>query len=184
MFDHDRFVHLSFHVDTSRINARTALLNMNQLEKWWNDGVVLLSMSRTAQEEAAAGGSSARAQKARSYIFTLTGNLVHAEPRQIDAIAQLLFPNGIADQNEQNDVEVVFNAGKYGAILVTADGASKRQPGGILGNRAGLAALGIEVMTDEQAVLLVRQKILERDMRARWRADQNGTVVPTWVGAD
>ena len=38
-----------------------------------------------------------------------------------------------------NDIEIVFNAAKYEGILVTADGGSRRQLGGILGNRAALS---------------------------------------------
>ena len=129
MVDQDRFVHVSFHIDTNRVNARTTLPNMNQLERWRNDGVVLLSMSRTAQEEAAAGGSAARSRKARGHIFTLTGNLIDEERGQVATIERVLFPAGASTQSERNDVDVVFNAGKYCAILVTADGASKRQPG-------------------------------------------------------
>jgi hypothetical protein len=184
MFDQERFVYVSLHVDANRVNARTTLPNMNRLEKWRDDEVILMQMSRTAQEEAAAGGSAARSQKARSYIFTLTGNLIDEERRQVDAIERVLFPIGAVTPNERNDVDVVFNATKYGAILVTADGASKRQPGGILGNRAGLAALGVQVMTDDEAVAHVRRKIHERDELAVWRARRDGKPVPAWVGAD
>ena len=48
-----------------------------------------------------------------------------------------MFPNGAKDDNELNDVRIVCEAKKYEAILVTGDGGSKAQPGGILGNRAG-----------------------------------------------
>ena len=172
------------HVDANRVNARTALPNMNQLEKWRDDEVILMQVSRTAQEEAAAGGSTARSRKAHSYIFTLTGNLIDDERRQVSEIERVLFPNGASARNERNDVDVVFNAGKYGAILVTADGASRRQPGGILGNRAKLAALGFEVMTDDEAVAHIRRKIHERDERAVERARRDGKPVPAWVGKD
>ena len=184
MFDQRRFVYVSLQIDANRVNARTALPNMNQLEKWRDDEVILMQMSRTAQEEATAGGSAARSQKAHSYIFTLTGNLIDAEWRRVGAIERVLFPNGALTPNEKNDVDVVFNAGKYGAILVTADGASKRQPGGILGNRAGLAALGVQVMTDDEAVAHIKRKIHERDERAVWRARRDGRPVPVWVGED
>jgi hypothetical protein len=87
-------------------------------------------------------------------------------------------------QSERNDVEVVFNAKKYGAALITADGGSRRQPGGILGNRTALSRLGVSVVTDAEAVELVRRKIAERDARLRAQAARNGTVLPPWVGAD
>jgi hypothetical protein len=157
---------------------------MNLLEEWRDDVVILMQMSRTAQEEAAAGGSPARTRKAHSHIFTLTGELADEEDRQVNAIERVLFPGGASTQNEKNDVDVVFNAGKYGAILVTADGGSRRQPGGILGNRAALAALGIEVMSDDEAVAHIRRKIQERDERAVRRARRDGKPVPPWVGKD
>lgn len=184
MVDTERFVYLSFHVDTNRVNARTALPNMNQLEKWFDDGVILMQMSEVAREEAVAGGNAARAQKARSYIFSLIQNLNEDERRLVAEIEQVLFPTGVSSQNEANDVGIVFNAAKYGAILVTADGGSRRQPGGMLGNQDALARLGVEALSDSEAVALVRRKIAERDQRAKSRAERDGSAVPTWVGAD
>ena len=70
------------------------------------------------------------------------------------------------------------------AILVTNDGDSKRQTGGILGHREALARLGVSVMTDAEAVTYVRRKIAERDERMRLRAERDGARLPTWVGKD
>jgi hypothetical protein len=181
--DPQRFVYVSVHLDANRVNARGKLPEVNQLERWRDDGVILMQMSRTAQSEAAAG-SSARSLKAHSHIFTLSGDLIPSEDEQLEAIEQVLFPGGASNANEKNDVDVVFNAGKYGAILVTADGGSNRQPGGILGNRTRLGALGIAVMTDVEAVAHIRDKIRERDQRAELRAHREGTPKPSWVGAD
>lgn len=182
--DDRRFVHVSIHLDANRINARGQLPKVNQLERWRDDGVILMQMSRTAQGEAAAGHSSLRSLKAHTHIFTLTGDLISSERDQRAAIARALFPDGASNANEENDVDVVFNAAKYEAILVTADGGSKRQPGGILGNRSRLRALGVTVMTDFEAVAFVRAKIRDRDERVEWRAQRDGTPRPSWVGAD
>lgn len=182
--DQDRFVNLALHVDTNRINARTALPNMNQLERWRDDGVILMQMSNTAREEAVAGGNAARAKKASSYIFTMTMNLIDEERRLLENIEAALFPAGASDANERNDVEIVFNAKKYCAILVTADGGSKRQPGGILGNRDALGRLGITVMSDDEAVEYVREKIRQRDRLMIERCDWEGRPLPAWVGND
>jgi hypothetical protein len=81
-------------------------------------------------------------------------------------------------------VEIVFNARKYGCILVTNDGGSRSQPGGILGNRERLRSLGVQVLTDEEAVAFVRQLIQERDDRERERARFTGEPAPEWVGRD
>ena len=81
-------------------------------------------------------------------------------------------------------MNIVFNARKYGAILVTHDGASKRQPGGILGSREPLHALGVSVMTAHEAVDYIRRRIAERDKRARRLASERGVKAPNWVGED
>jgi hypothetical protein len=154
--DYERFVQVVVHLDANRVNARGQLQEVNQLERWRDDGVILMQMSRTAQLEATAGGSPRRSSKARSHIFTLTGDLIDSEKRLRDRIEQTLFPAGAATANESNDVDVVFSAAKYDAILVTADGASKTQPRGILGSRSELEALGVTVMTDIEVVAYVR----------------------------
>lgn len=184
MIDIDRFVHVSFHIDANRVNARTALPHMNQLERWFDDGVILMQMSHVAAEEAAAGANTVRAQKARSHIQTLTMSLNQDERVLLQRIERILFPDGVTSLNEANDVEIVFNASKYGAILITADGGSRRQPGGMLGNRQALARLGITVMTDAEAVALVQGKITSRDERLLIRARRDGSEAPAWIGKD
>jgi hypothetical protein len=157
---------------------------MNQLEKWFDNGVILMQMSHVAVEEAAAGANVARTQKARSHIQTLTMSLNEEERVLLREIENILLPSGATSLNEANDVEIVFNAKKYEAILVTADGGSRRQPGGILGNRDALARVGITVMTDAEAVALVRGKITARDERLRMRARHTGSQPPAWIGKD
>jgi hypothetical protein len=99
-------------------------------------------------------------------------------------IKEVLFPNGIKSINEKNDVEIVFNAWKYDRILVTDDGGSKKQPGGILGSRDKLAALGIKILRDYEAVELVKEKIIRRDQSALKVASYKKEPIPQWVGKD
>ncbi len=79
---------------------------------------------------------------------------------------------------------MVFNAYKYERILITDDGGSRRQSGGILGNRERLRSLGIQVMRDNEAVELVKHRIIERDEFARRIASKTGEPLPDWVGKD
>ena len=79
---------------------------------------------------------------------------------------------------------MVFTAQKYGGYLVTNDGASKTQPGGILGAAARLAELGVRVITDVAACRLVEDRVRERDERARREAAELVVAVPDWVGLD
>jgi hypothetical protein len=184
MIDQDRFVDVAFQIDANRINSRESLPYMNQLEAWHEAGVILMHMSQVAQNEARSGTNSQRSKKALSYIFSVTYDDTPDEHEDLRAIEEAIFPGGATTTSERNDVEVAFNAKKYGAILLTDDGASKRQPRGILGSRGTLARLGVQVMTDAAAVVYVRQKIAERDQRLRLRAEREGTPLPEWVGAD
>ncbi len=99
-------------------------------------------------------------------------------------IERVLCKGAPVTQNARNDVEVVFNGKKYGAILVTNDGGSRRQPGGILGNRNALRAIGITVMTDAEAITHVRTKISQRDNHLKQMASAYNTPLPQWIGID
>ena len=156
---------------------------MNQLEKWRQDRIIEIDMPETAQAEAARGGG-ARASKAYTYIFSMTMAGTPAEFEMIRRIERVIFPDGVSTQSDHNDVDIVFNAYKYGCILVTNDGGSRRQPGGILGNRNALGELGIEILTDEEAVRLVRRLTEERDERERRISELTGRPLPSWVGLD
>ena len=125
-----------FHIDANLINARQRLPAVNQLEKWFSDGVILIDMSGTARTEAKAGNDGQRDRKANRH--------------------------GAQTDSQRNDVKIVAGAAKYQAILVTADGASKSQPGGILGNRDKLKGR-VRIVSPDEAVTLVREKILERE---------------------
>jgi hypothetical protein len=180
----ERYVWLDFHIDANRINAKTNLKYMNILEHWHENDVIYLEMAEVAQEEAAQGRDPARFEKAYTYIATETLAGTPDEFRLLNQIRTILFPQGAKSQNARNDIEIVFNAHKYGRILITDDGDSRHQPGGILGNRKSLRPLGIQVMRDYEAVELVKQKIVKRDEIARVIASKNGTPLPDWVGKD
>jgi hypothetical protein len=179
-----RFIYKSFQIDTNRINARGGLEHMNQLERWRDEDVIHLDMSEVAHGEARSGNDARRSEKALGYIYSITHADTSAEQAQMRAIESILFPNGPANQNERNDVEIVFNALKYSRILVTNDGASKTQPGGIIGKRNELAALGLRIMRDFEAVEYIKSEIRRRDELARRIADHTGQPLPEWVGKD
>ncbi len=117
-----------FHIDANLINARQKLSLVNQLEKWYEDGVILINMSSVAHAEAQAGSSSARVRKANTHIFTATEPFEPTDPL-FKHIEKALFPAGATNENQRNDIKVVCEAVKYHAILITADGASKSPDG-------------------------------------------------------
>jgi hypothetical protein len=177
-----RSLRLMFHIDTNLINARQKLEAVNQLEKWFDDGVVLINMSGTAQLEAQAGGNLARTRKANRQIFTVTpaADPSSAEYRRIE---NALFPEGARTESERNDVRIVCDAAHYAATLVTGDGGSKTQPGGILGNRHKVANL-VRILSPDECVAFVRGKIRERDDFNARLAKEFGGEVPEWTGQD
>jgi hypothetical protein len=172
------------HIDTNLINSRQKLSAVNTLEKWYADGIVLINMAGTARDEALAGGDARRTQKANQQIFTMTA------PAPIDStrfktIESVLFPNGAKDENQRNDVRIVADAIHYAAILVTNDGHSKSQPGGILGNRDTLTQrFGVRVLSADEAVDFVRSKIRERDDLNRQVVREFGGTLPDWTDTD
>lgn len=180
----ERHVFLDFHIDTNRINSRLKLKYMNVLEQWHERDIIYIAMSEVAQKEAVKNGDGDRAEKAYSYGATETLARTPNEVKQLRQIEKLLFPDGVKSQNEWNDVEVVFNAHKYFAILITDDGGSNRQPKGILGNAQKLHQLGIKVFRDCEAVELVKRKIIAKDQIARELASTAGAPLPDWVGKD
>lgn len=179
-----RFVYRFFQIDTNRINSRAQLQNMNRLEEWHRNGVVRLDISETAQDEAARGSAGERRKKAFGYIYTISEIQTAEEKKSWSAIEKVLFPGGAGTQAQRNDVEIVFNALKYQRILVTADGGSIRQPGGMLGNAYALAQLGVTVVSDRDAVALVERLIARRDDLALRVARATGEPLPSWVGLD
>jgi len=158
---------------------------MNRLEGWRREGLIEILLSEPAQHEATVDGNVARVRKAYSYIASLDTFRSPEETTQENKVEEILFPGGVRTASERSDVRIVAHALKYCCILITADGGSRRQPGGILGHRSELAnQLGVKVMTDEEAVLLVAQKIRDRDEAARRLASVTGEILPDWIGCD
>jgi hypothetical protein len=180
----ERYVWLEFHIDANRINARKNLKYMNILEYWNKNDVIFMEMSEVAQKEAADGGNPDRFEKAYTYAATQTLASPSDKAQILNQICTILFPQGIKTPKERNDVEMVFNAYKYERILITNDGESKRQAGGILGNRERLRSSGIQVVRDYEAVELVKHKIIERDEFARRIASKTGEPLPDWIWKD
>ena len=180
----ERSLPLEFYIDANRINARQGLPNMNQLEKWHSDHVISIQMAEEAHDEASRGDSPERTRKAKSYIYSIVSPEMQAQCQHIlKEIECILFPGGVQSPSQLNDVTIVFNAAHYMAILVTNDGDSSTQPNGILGNRNGLAKY-VQVMRDSEAVELVRERIRQRDERARKVASMTGQPLPEWVCKD
>jgi len=120
-------------------------------------------MCQTSHREAYADGNIERFRKATRYPYSETAADTDEERWQLSEIEKAIFPLGVVAPGQKNDIEIVFNAMKYTGILVTRDGASRRQPNGILGAAAQLKQHGLLIMTPEETVeFLWRRMRLDR----------------------
>lgn len=184
MNDWDRDVGLRIVIDTNAINARQSDPALNKLEQWRNDGVIDSVLPESSYSEAVAGCSERRRKKAQSQIVSESLADTANEKEMFEKIQKIVFPGGADTPSKQHDIEIIFNAYKYGGILVTNDGDSRRQPGGVLGNAQKLREIGITVMRPAEAVEKVQAKITVRDERIRYEAAKSGEKIPDWVGKD
>lgn len=175
------------HLDANLVNAKQKSEAVNQLETWRDTGVIELAMSGVAHGEAQAGegaNAEARKRKAALHLYTINKDGDAKEDNTYASVEAILWGKA-ADANQANDVEVVCEAIKWHAILVTNDGGSKLQPGGILGNRGKLQELGgIQILRPEEAVAFARGKINERDDFNRKVAELTGKAMPDWTDKD
>lgn len=172
-----------FHIDSNRINARGKLDAMNRLEKWKDAGVILINMSGVSFKEAQAGNNPARTKKVFRQIFTTTDASIDRSSPTYKRIETAIFPGGVRDRNEENDVKIVYEAAHYRAILVTGDGSSRRQPRGIVGGRENIRDL-VQIMTDIEALEFIKIQVGRRDHYARMEAAETASPLPDWVGRD
>ena len=173
----------NLHIDTNLINTRQKLLAVNQLEKWYEDRVIIINLSSTSRNEALNGNYVPRIRKVNKQIYTTTPPVEPSDPN-FSKVERALFSDGARDNNQRNDVRIVCDAIKYQAILVTNDGGSKKQPGGIIGNREKLKKLIEYIFTPDEAVTYIRKKIKERDERNIQFAKKFGEELPSWTGKD
>jgi hypothetical protein len=173
-----------YQLDANYINARQNDIYVNQLEKWHKADVLLLQMARTAYDEACCGSSKRTNKADDNYTWITLKHIIVENEDTIRKIELIVFPHGAKSQNERNDVLNLFTAKRSGAILITKDGASRNQPGGILGNAQALADIGLRVMSAQKAVDEISCHIRKRDQIARQVATRTGVPLPCWVGKD
>ena len=178
-----RSLNLTYHLDANRINARQKERYVNKLEKWHTDEVIFLEMALTAYEEAGQGNSQRNA-KADEYTWVSTNDSIGGEKEFREKIERTLFPSEAKNKNQKNDVMILFTAHRAGATLITRDGRSRRQAGGMLGNAEALAEIGIRVLSDEKAVNEIEKLIKQRDNKAIQASKLTGVPLPKWVGKD
>jgi len=173
-----------FMIDTNSINARGKDDDMTRIEGWSKNQVVEVIMADDVVQELQPYRPGAR--KGAGFIYTIKQAGEEAPPEDI---RQIVFPEGYAQdeakrKNQENDVRILASARKHGRILITKDGDSQRQPGGMLGHATELANVGIRVMHPSEAVAFVERLIAERDRVEHEMAELTGGKRPDWVGKD
>jgi len=145
---------ITFFLDTNKINGRKLLPHMNKLEVLASDGKCELLMPKIAWNEAAAGNNETREEKTWSYYF-IGLKYTNSQKYWFSEVEKIVFPSGADTQNKKNDVWVLVTAREMNYPLITNDGDSKFQPGGMLGNRKELSKIGICIIRDEEAIEMV-----------------------------
>ena len=142
-----------FLLDANACNALQQIVELNELERLGRVGTIDLQYTETTWTEAQVG-SALREAKVTRFVFSGLPDLDDLGLQQPwrDAIASIVFPNGIRNENQRRDVEALLTVKLAGGCFVTRDGASSTQPGGILGHTAELAAIGIEVLSFSEAL--------------------------------
>ncbi len=156
---------------------------MNQIEKWADNDVVLVNMSYVSLKEAQNGNNTARTLKALSHIFNFIDDPIDTNSSSYDLVSKALFDGNPKDQNQINDIKIVCDAIKWQAILITKDGGSKKQPGGILGNAHKLKGY-VKILNDQEAIDFIRKKINERDLINEQISQLTSLPLPSWHGTD
>jgi hypothetical protein len=144
---------LEYLLDTNCINARQKNPALNELEALHKKGKVSLIMPRPAYDEAGFG-SEARQEKTEGYFFVGIESKERFKVRH--TIEHILFPNGAKTVNQKNDIDILEVARHTQLTLITMDGASKSQPGGMLGHRDELAKFGIKILRPEEALAEIK----------------------------
>ena len=169
-----------FHLDPDLINARPSLPEVGQLEKWREDGVILLNMSGVAYDEAQAGGDVPRASSAVPQVCT---HEVRVDRKPLIASEDVILVEANND-GRRNDVQSACDPIERHAIPVASDGGSRSRPRGVLDRRDDLRRLGANVMSAPEAVAYVRRQIAKRDAVNAEIAEATGQALPDWTGRD
>jgi hypothetical protein len=145
-----------FHVDTNLLNARQKIEEMNELEKMHDKEQITLVWSETSQNEALNNSSELLKKKANTHIYTINDGDEYTQTAIELDIFKIMEIENNSSLNDINDAKIVCEAHKYGAILITNDGASKSQAKGILGRREELQKY-VQVVTPSEALEIARK---------------------------
>ncbi len=128
---------------------------MNELEQLAAQGKCSLLMPYSAWKEAETGNNELRKSKTWEYFY-IQPIKNESQKYWYDVIETIVFPNGARTENEKNDLWILVTAREMNYPIITNDGNSKKQPGGMLGNVQELKKIGVIVIRDSEAVAWIK----------------------------
>src|SRR5205823_5811786 len=159
---------------------------MTALRKWADAGDIKLVYTEEIQAELerCRDPKIRTASRELSVLFAKSLDEIEEEDQRT-RISRILFPDGLRSENDRVDVDTIRIAQLWGAIVITNDGASKTQPGGILGAANRLhPEIGVQVMRDFEAAELAARLVRERDRLEIFFAAKEGRNVASWVRSE
>lgn len=154
-----------FLLDANACNALQRIEELNELECLARARKIDLMYTETTWDEAKFG-SLIRRDKVRQFFFLGLNkdeeNHLLQQPWR-EEIGRIVFPHGIKSDCQRHDIEALLTVKMSCGYFVTSDGGSKKQPGGILGNKSQLAILGIEVLNFSEALKYALQAASRSD---------------------
>lgn len=179
-----RFVFLTFLADSNCNKSLQGREHIDQLEKWRDAGAILFDKSAPWPGKGGVAAVPARRTRGK-YPYSVDGTETPEDWKLVERIGELLYPGGPRNANSEDHVESVFKAIKYQRTLITGEVTPPSMPCRILGSTERLEReLGVQVVTDAQAVQMVRNAIRQRDDQARRTSRDYGLKLPPWVGQD
>jgi hypothetical protein len=146
-----------FHLDTNRINSNGKLPYINKLEKYATLDIIELEWSLPIYDYELT--AQRHFDKASGRLVAHPAIRTPEEEKRLRQIEQILFPGGPRNRNERIDALALFTAKKYHAIFITDDGSGGKLRG-ILTHRQELGEIGVDVMTDAEALALIEEKLV------------------------
>lgn len=154
---------------------------MSELEEWSRRGVIGLEWSEPIYDELSRDAPDGRHWRKSCGILVAHPSTTNPnEIQQLAEIERVVFPGGSRDKRERIDALAIFTAWKYRAIFVTDDGSGGKARG-ILTHKKDLASLGVQVVTDEEAVAIVRGTLSALAKEERHHMQESGEPEPSWV---
>ena len=165
-------------VDTNLVNAREKNLYMNQLEYWFQNEIIsYIYTDITIEKELKYFRPGYKKATKKGFQILCSDNYDYLD--KVTEFSKIVFKNdyNCLDDNEKNDIDIIYCACNGCRILVTNDGASKKQPRGILGSRKELEEkFGLKIYRDYEIVNYVMECLIQNSININFMDSEKKEV--------